>query len=94
MTVVVLKRSDDERYAELKLSIRDQFAFRIDVYSNTLDGAYNLLENHSTSRNLYSERKSRPTNDADNGGKNNASTSEYREDVYSMKISQMDGTIP
>ena len=60
MGVALLKRADDERYAELKLSIRDQFAFGIDVYPKTLNGAYDLLENHSASRNLHPRRKYTP----------------------------------
>ena len=56
MDVPLLKRADEERYAELKLSIRDQFAFGIDVYPRTLNGAYDLLENHGTSRNLQPRR--------------------------------------
>ena len=60
MGVALLKRADEERYAELKLSIRDQFAFGIDVYPKTLNGAYDLLENHSASRNLQPRRKHTP----------------------------------
>ena len=52
MAVALLKRADEDRYAELKISVRDQFAFGIDVYPKTLNGAYDLLENHSTSRNI------------------------------------------
>ena len=47
-----LKRADDDRYTDLKLSIRDQFAFGIDVYPKTLNGAYDLLESYSTSRDI------------------------------------------
>ena len=57
MAVAFLKRSDDERYAELKLSIRDQFAFGIDVYPKTLNGAYDLRESHGTSRDIHPRSK-------------------------------------
>lgn len=33
-------------------SIRDQFAFNIDVYPKTLNNAYKLMENHSTMHTL------------------------------------------
>lgn len=52
--VALLKRLDEDRYTELKLNIRDQFTFGIYVYPKTLNGAYNLLENHNSSRNLHS----------------------------------------
>ena len=57
MAAALLKQPDDERYAKLKLSIRDQFTFGMDVYRNTPSGAYDLLENHSTSQSLHPERK-------------------------------------
>lgn len=59
IVVALLKRLVEDRYAEIKLSKKDQSAFGIDVYPKTLNEAYNLLENHSTSRNLHPRRKSK-----------------------------------
>lgn len=59
MVGAVLKRSGDKRYVELKLSIIHQFAFGIDKYSGTLNGVYDLLENHSMSMNLHPRQKTR-----------------------------------
>ena len=59
-----LKRADNDRYADLKLSIRDQFAFGINVYK-TLNSAYDLLEIYGTSRNIQPQRKYKSPKDSD-----------------------------
>ena len=60
MAVGFLKRANTRRYEGLMNSIRDQFAFSIDVYPSTLNTAYELLENHSSVR--------RPRNPNDRNG--------------------------
>ena len=46
--VAFIKRADKERYGKLMKSIRDNHAFKKDVYPVTLHDAYELLENHSS----------------------------------------------
>ena len=45
-----LKRADQQKYGKLMTSIRDQHSFKKDVYPKTLHEAYELLENHSSSK--------------------------------------------
>ena len=49
MAVGFLKRANTKKFTHLMTSIRDQFSFNIDVYPTTLNKAYELLENHSSS---------------------------------------------
>ena len=50
MGVAFLKRADQQRYSKLMTSIRDQHSFKKDVYPKSLHEAYELLENHSSSK--------------------------------------------
>ena len=51
MAVALLKRSKYEN-RKLMQTIRDQHAFGVDVYPKTLQDAYELLENHSSTDNV------------------------------------------
>ena len=46
MGVAFVKRADQQRYAKLITSIRDQHSFKKDVCPKSLHEAYKLLENH------------------------------------------------
>ena len=48
--VAFLKRSDQKRYGKLMTSIRDQHLFKKDVYPKLVYDAYELLENHSSTK--------------------------------------------
>jgi hypothetical protein len=50
MGTAFLKRANGKRYDPFLLSIRDQFAFGINVYPTSLTAAYELLENYTSSR--------------------------------------------
>lgn len=44
MTIVgLLKRANTKKFGDLMTSIRDEFAFDIDVYPKTLNSAYALV---------------------------------------------------
>lgn len=64
------------------------------MYPNTLNGSYNLLENHSTSRQLYPKQRNMPTKDSKEWGKPSANVNEEDEDIQGMKFSQMDDAVP
>ena len=48
--VAFLKRADQQRYGKLMTSIRDQHSFKNDVYPESLHDAYELIENHSSTK--------------------------------------------
>ena len=48
--VAFLKRADQQRYSKLMTSIRDQHLFKHDVYPKSLHDAYELIENHSSTK--------------------------------------------
>ena len=49
MAMGLLKRANKKKFGRLMVNIRDQYAFGMDVYPKTLDAAYELIENHSSS---------------------------------------------
>ena len=61
MVLGSIKRADQARYKELMISIRDKFALGLDLYLETLNTAYNLLETHSTRQGLTTTGRSRVT---------------------------------
>ena len=89
MTAVsLLKRAGDDRYVELKLSIRDQFSFGMNVYPKMLNGAYDLLENHSTRRNLYHKSRAKSGKDGEDTVKSITHSNEEGDNVKCIKFSQ------
>ena len=53
MGVGLLKRVNRKTYDKLLINIHDQFAFNIEVYSNTLHESYKLLENNRKHNHQY-----------------------------------------
>ena len=47
-----VNRTPKGKYAKLLTSIRDKYAFNMDVYPKTLHDAYESLENHSSAHNI------------------------------------------
>ena len=48
--LMLLKRASKVKYRKLLTTIRDQHAFGIDVHPKTLHEAYELMENHSSTK--------------------------------------------
>jgi hypothetical protein len=59
MAVAFLKSANNKRYDVLMKSIRENFAFGMDVYPSTLHAAYELLESHSSTRRHNSDTQGR-----------------------------------
>ena len=50
MGLMVIKRANKLKYGKLLTTIRDQHSFGIDVYPKTMHEAYELMENHSSTK--------------------------------------------
>lgn len=94
MVVALLKKSDDNIYAELKVSIRDQFSLGQTLTPKALNGAYNFLDNHTNSTNMHSKGKNRPSEDSDEGGNPSTNVNEQDEDLDGMKFLMTDEAVP
>ena len=68
MTVVLIKRAKFD-YKKLITTIRDQHAFGIDVYPETLHDAYELLKNHSSTERPRRDNESRIQRENDRTGR-------------------------
>ena len=91
MMVALLKSSDNEIYADLKT--KHPISVRIwNGYPKTLNGAYNFLETHSTSRNLY-PRKQKNTRETDDRENHTPGTTEEGDDMQFMQVSQTNESI-
>lgn len=94
MTGVLLKRSNDNIYVGLKLGIRDQVNIDIDAYPTKLIGAYDLLENHSTSRNLHPKQRNSPTKDDKERRQPNTNMNGEDTNMHSMQFTPTDKGVP
>jgi len=63
-----LRRANMQIYSPLMRELRDSYLHKIDIYPNTLEDAYNLLQNHSTAK------KRRPTNERNGNVERNGSS--------------------
>jgi len=70
----LLKSANNKRYNKLMINIREQFAFKIDVYPKTLNEAYDLLE-------ARGEYTSKPKSNNNNSQQHNNNNNNYDREV-------------
>ena len=87
----LLRRSNTKKYGELMMSIRDQFAFNIDVYSKTLNSIYELIENHSGNKegNDRSNHNGDKDRDRNCGGRGRGYKGDEKTDEITSQASSM-----